>query len=173
MSEAIARYPKALVAIHWVTAAAVLGAWATAEGGREVVQNPPLLHFTLGLAVLALVLPRLVLRLMGGGGAQADHRSRTLAVVAAGAGHGLLYALLIALPLTGWYAASQIGVPVQFLGLDLPALAAPVQGRPGVIAEFHESAGSIILLLAGLHALAAIWHQFVLRDGTLRRMSLR
>ncbi|MBV0893528.1 cytochrome b/b6 domain-containing protein [Paracoccus sp. Z118] len=171
MSETIARYPKTLVAIHWVTAAAVLGAWATAEGGREVVQNPPLLHFTLGLAVLALVLPRLVLRLMGGGD-QADHRSRALAVAAA-AGHGLLYALLIALPVTGWYAASQMGVQVQLLGLPLPALTAPIQGRPGAIAEFHESAGSIILLLAGLHALAAIWHQFVLRDGTLRRMSLR
>lgn len=171
MTETIARYPKALVVIHWVTAAAVLGAWATAEGGREVVQNPPLLHFTLGIAVLALVLPRLVLRLMGGG-AQPDHRSRALAVIA-GAAHGLLYALLIALPLTGWYVASQMGVQVQFLGLHLPALTAPIQGRPGAIAEFHESVGSIILLLAGLHALAAMWHQFVLRDGTLRRMSLR
>lgn len=171
MCETNARYPKALVAIHWATAAAVLGAWATAEGGREVVQNPPLLHFTLGIAVLALVLPRLVLRLMGGG-AWAERRSRPLAVVA-GAGHGLLYGLLIALPITGWYVASQMGVQVQLLGLHLPALAAPVQGRPGAIAEFHESAGSILLLLAGLHALAAIWHQFVLRDGTLRRMSLR
>lgn len=170
MPDMIARYPRALVAIHWVTAAAVLGAWATAEGGREVVQNPPLLHFTLGLAVLALVLPRLVLRLMGG--TQPDHGSRLLAV-ATGAGHGLLYALLIALPLTGWYAASQMGVGVQFLGIHLPALAAPVQGRPGAIAEFHESAGSLILILAGLHAVIALWHQFVLRDGTLRRMSLR
>lgn len=167
----IARYPKALVAIHWLTAAAVLGAWATAEGGWEVVRNPPLLHFTLGLAVLALVLPRLVLRFMGGG-AQVDHRSRPLAV-AANAGHGLLYALLIALPVTGWYAASQMGVGVQFLGIHLPALAAPVKGRPGAVAEFHETAGSLILVLAGLHAVMALWHQFVLRDGTLRRMSLR
>ena len=93
--------------------------------------------------------------------------------MAAAAGHGLLYALLIALPLTGWYAASQMGVQVQFLGLHVPALTAPVAGRPGEIAEFHESAGSIILILAGLHALMALWHQFVLRDGTLSRMSLR
>ena len=72
-----------------------------------------------------------------------------------------------------WYAASQMGVQVQFLGLHVPALTAPVAGRPGEIAEFHESAGSIILVLAGLHALMALWHQFVLRDGTLSRMSLR
>jgi cytochrome b561 len=66
-----------------------------------------------------------------------------------------------------------MGVPVSFFGLQLPALTAPVQGRPGLIAELHENAGTIILILAGLHALMAIWHQFVLRDGTLRRMSLR
>lgn len=171
MPETVARYPKALVAIHWITAAAVLGAWATAEGGREVAEHPPLLHFTLGLAVLVLVLPRLVLRLMRGGSATMS-RSRALAATRA-AGHGLLYALLVVLPVTGWYAASQMGVPVQFLGLDLPALTAPVPGRPGAVAEFHESAGSIILLLAGLHALMALWHQFVLRDGTLSGMSLR
>lgn len=170
MPDMITRYPKALVAIHWITAAAVLGAWATAEGGREVVAEPPLLHFTFGLAVLALVLPRLVLRLRGG--TRPDHGPRPLAV-AAGAGHALLYALLIALPLSGWYAASQMGVGVQFLGVHLPALTAPLQGRPGIVAEFHESAGSLILLLAGLHAVMALWHQFVLRDGTLRRISLR
>lgn len=171
MSETASRYPKPLVVLHWVTAAAVLGAWVTAEGGREVVRNPPLAHFTLGLAVLLLVLPRLLLRL-GGGAAREEGGPRVLAA-AATAGHGLLYALLVVLPITGWYAASQMGVQVQFLGLDLPALAAPVQGRPGAVAEFHESAGSVILVLAGLHALMALWHQFVLRDGTLRRMSLR
>ena len=80
---------------------------------------------------------------------------------------------LIALPITGWYAASRMGVSVSFLGLHLPSIAAPVQGRPGVIAELHENGGTFILILAGLHALMAIWHQFVMRDGTLRRMSLR
>ena len=67
MADTIARYPKALVAIHWATAAAVLGAWATAEGGREVVQNPPLLHFTRGLPGLARGQPPRLLRVLGGG----------------------------------------------------------------------------------------------------------
>lgn len=77
------------------------------------------------------------------------------------------------MPLTGWYAASRMGVSVPFFGLHLPVIATPVQGRPGLIAELHESGGTFILILAGLHALMAIWHQFVLRDGALRRMSLR
>ncbi len=170
MPATISRYPRTLVVIHWITAAAVLGAWATAEGGREVAKNPPLLHFALGLAVLLLVLPRLVVRLTGD--APAETGSRRLAQAAA-AGHGLLYALLIALPLSGWYAASRLGVDVSFLGIHLPALTAPVQGRPGLIADLHENGGTLILILAGLHALLAMWHQFILHDGTLRRMSLR
>jgi len=70
-------------------------------------------------------------------------------------------------------AASRMNVSVSFLGLHLPSIAAPVQGRPGFIAELHENGGTFILILAGLHALMAIWHQFVLGDGALRRMSLR
>ena len=171
MSVATARYSRSLVVIHWVTALAVLGAWLTAEGGREVVRNPPLLHFWLGLAVLVLVVPRLILRLAEPA-PEAGPRHGWLAIGAT-LGHGLLYLLLIALPLTGWYAASRMGVSVPIFGLHLPAIAAPVQGRPGLIAELHENGGTFILILAGLHALMAIWHQFVMRDGTLRRMSLR
>lgn len=171
MPETIARYSKPIVVIHWVSALAVLGAWLSAEGGRKIVQDPPLLHFTLGLAVLILVLPRLILRLIG---PWPEPVVKT-GWLARGAkiGHGALYLLLIGLPVTGWYVASQMGVPVSFAGLPLPALTAPVQGRPGLIAELHENAGNLILILAAMHALAAIWHQLVWRDGTLRRMSLR
>ncbi len=171
MTENAGRHPKALVIIHWLTALLILGAWVTAEEGREVVEEPPLLHFTLGLAVLALIVPRLVLRMTSP--MPADPSRSGLAGGAAKAGHALLYLLMIGLPLTGWYVASQMGVAVSFAGIDLPAIAAPVQGRPGLIAELHESAGTLILVLAGLHMLLALWHQFALRDGTLSRMSLR
>ena len=62
-----------------------------------------------------------------------------------------------------------MGVKVQFLSLNLPAPCAPVQGRPeGAIAALDESAGSLILVLAGLHALTARWQRVVLREETLR-----
>jgi cytochrome b561 len=141
-------------------------------GGRHMAEDPPLLHFSLGLAVIVLIVPRLILRLVGGAPADMDRPGGWLAV-AAKAGHAVLYLFLIALPLTGWYAASRLGVPVSFFGLHLPAIAAPVQGAPGLIADLHENAGTIVFYLAGLHALMAIWHQFVLRDGTLQRMSPR
>lgn len=171
MAGPVERYSKSLIVIHWLTAVFVVGAWLTAEGGRKLVENPPLLHFAFGLTVLALVLPRLMLRLAGptprpaSGGGWLGRVS--------GIGHGVLYLLLIAVPLSGWYVASRMGVEVGFPGLHLPALTAPVPGKPGLIGELHENGGNLILILAGLHMAMALWHQFVRRDGTLRRMSLR
>jgi cytochrome b561 len=163
------RYSSLTIAIHWLTALFVLAAWFTAEGGPNVRSNPPLLHFTLGLAVLLLVVPRLLARWMGATPRGEDPQSRWLEL-AARLGHSVLYLLLIALPLSGWYAASHLGIPVSFLGIGVPSLTAPVQGAPGLIAELHENGGTVILILAGLHALIALWHQFILRDGVLGRM---
>ena len=101
------------------------------------------------------------------------HSANSRLAVAARLGHAVLYLFLIALPLSGWHAASRLGVPVSFFGIQLPAIAGRVQGAPGLVTDVHENADTIILYPAGLHAALAIWHQFVLRDGTLERMSSR
>lgn len=164
------RYSKLTIYIHWITALLILAAWITAEGGHRVRTDPPLLHFSLGLAVLALVVPRLAVRLFSDGPPVEDPQNPWMNL-AAKIGHWVLYLFLVALPLTGWYAASRLGVEVSFFGLHLPSLTAAVEGRPGLIAELHENGGTLVLILAGLHALIALWHQFVLRDGTLGRMN--
>ncbi len=168
MARNPARYSKSMIVIHWLTALLILGAWLTSTGGRHMAENPPLLHFSFGLAVLVLVLPRLVLRFVGGVPDDAQGSGRL--AVAARLGHSLLYLLLTALPLSGWYAASRLGVTVSFFGIHLPAIAERVQGTSGLIADIHENAGTIVLYLAGLHAAMAVWHHYVLRDGTLQRM---
>ncbi len=164
------RYSKTLIFLHWLMALLILAAWFTAEGGRQVRLNPPMLHFSLGLAVLLLIVPRLIARWLDSSPRVEDPQGPWLNL-AAKLGHAVLYAFMIGLPLTGWYAASRLGVSVSFFGLPLPAIAASIQGAPGPIAEFHETGGTIILILAGLHALVALWHQFVLRDGTMQRMN--
>jgi len=164
------RYSQITIAIHWLTAMLVVVAWLTAVGGRHARTDPSTVHFTAGLAVLLLIIPRLLGRWLGAAPQVEDRRQRWLDL-AARAGHTLLYVFLIALPLSGWYAASRLGVPVSFLGIGLPSLTASVQGAPGVIADLHETGGTLILWLAALHALMALWHQFVLKDRTLERMN--
>ena len=164
------RYSQITIAIHWLTAVLVVVAWFTAVGGRHARTDPSYVHFIAGLAVLLLVIPRLLARWLGAAPRIEDPQKRWLDL-AARAGHSVLYLLLIALPLSGWYAASRLGVPISFLGFDLPSLAASVQGAPGEIADLHETGGTLILWLAGLHALIALWHQFIMKDRTLERMN--
>ena len=163
------RYSLLLIAVHWLTALLVAIAYLTSEGGHEVHDNPPLWHFITGLAVLALVLPRLLGRLFGGAPPLADVGGRAL-VLAAKVGHGLLYLMMVCVPLGGWYTASRMGITVAFAGYTLPPLTAAVTGEPGFIAELHENGGNALVILAGLHAAIALWHHFVRHDDTLRRM---
>lgn len=164
------RYASLSIVIHWLTAVLIVAAYITGEGGPNVRTDPPQLHFLIGLSVLLLFVPRVLSRWIGGVPSLQPEPGPMLQL-AARMGHAVLYLFLIALPLTGWYAASQLGVQIDFLGLQLPALAAPVDGRPGLIAEMHETGGSLILILAGLHAVMALWHHYILRDGTLRLMN--
>ncbi|MBE9603252.1 cytochrome b [Acetobacteraceae bacterium H6797] len=164
------RYPRTIVLLHWLTALLIIAAYVTSEGGRRMRADPAMLHFALGLSVLVLTVPRLIARftqrLPG-----PTRQTPPLMAKAAGLGHALLYLLLIGLPLTGWYSASRMGIALDWGFFSLPAIATATDGPAGIVAEIHETAGNVILYLAGAHALIAIWHHVVMRDGTLSRMS--
>ena len=83
---------------------------------------------------------------------------------------GFAVLLLVAVPVTGWVAASMMGVVMTKAGITVPPIATAVEGRIGLIGDVHQWGGNAILVLAGLHAVAALWHHFFLKDATLRRM---
>ena len=164
------RYPRLLMAIHWLTAALIVFAWFSGDW-RDAARHhsPEAIHGMAGLAVLALFVPRLLVRLFGGTPADPPGTSRAM-VIAAKAGHGLLYLFIIFLPLMGWYAGSLKGMDLQFFGLTVPPLATMTDGKAGFIGDAHEVGGNVLMVLAGGHALMALYHQYFLRDGTLMRM---
>jgi cytochrome b561 len=165
------RYSTLMIVLHWSTAIVVVVAYALSESGRHLRKDTAFLHFAFGLIVLMLTVARF--------GARAFGRSAPpLATVApwlawlGKAVHTLLYLLLIAVPLTGWYSASQMGMPAKLFTLTLPALTMPSSnGKPGAIGGLHQLGGNLILLLAGLHLAGVLWHQFIVKDGIFRRMS--
>ena len=169
MERKIAKYSTLMIAIHWLTAILVVAAYLLSEGGRRVRTDPPFWHFVCGIAVLALVFPRLIARLLGGAPPAQDAGSALLNK-AVKLGHGTLYLLLVAVPLTGWYAVSRLGVPVDLFGWTLPPIATAVKGNIGIIANVHQIGGNVILILAGMHAAMGLWHQFIRHDHTLERM---
>jgi cytochrome b561 len=129
-------------------------------------------HSALGLAVLVLMLVRL--------GWRATHTVPALPastpawmVGASKLMYAAFYLLLFALPLSGWLLASVEGEAVSFFGLfAVPGLPVAGVGESGedAIEELHEVLGNVLLVLAGLHTLAALKHHFIDRDNVLRSM---
>jgi len=85
--------------------------------------------------------------------------------------HWALYALLFAMPLTGWMMSSASNYPVSWFGLvQLPDLVAPDRSLKEQFEEIHELLAKVLIALALLHVAAALKHQFIDRDGLLFRM---
>jgi cytochrome b561 len=85
--------------------------------------------------------------------------------------HYLLYALLLAEAALGFAFRWGAGRPMEFFGFGIPPMIAEM-ARPDrrQLREFHEWIGWAIIVLALLHALAALYHHYVLKDRVLERM---
>jgi cytochrome b561 len=129
------------------------------------------MHKSIGITVLALVLLRIGWRLYAGAPAPVAGTPSWQARIAA-ATHALLYALLLAMPLTGWLYDSASGLrPFRWFGLVLmPKLAAPAKGLADTARDAHEWLFWVLVALVALHAAAALHHHLFRNDPTLSRM---
>ncbi|MGE5758408.1 MAG: cytochrome b, partial [Sideroxydans sp.] len=74
------------------------------------------------------------------------------------------------MPITGWLLLSATGKPVPFFGLELPALIGENKDLAKTLKDIHEFVGTAGYYLIGLHAAAALYHHYIVRDNTLLRM---
>lgn len=127
-------------------------------------------HKSLGLTLLALALIRLAWRALNPTPALPG-TLKTYERYLARATHAALYALLIALPVTGWIMSSARGFPVSWFNLvQLPNLVARSPTLYHAMVRTHIVLASALGLILILHIAAAIRHHFVLHDEVLRRM---
>ena len=85
--------------------------------------------------------------------------------------HGLLYALMAAVPLLGWLFSSASGYRVVWLGLlPLPNLVAKNKLLADMLGDIHATLAWLLFYVVLLHLAAALKHHFYDRDDTLRRM---
>jgi len=77
---------------------------------------------------------------------------------------------MIGMPLAGWLLLSAEGDPIPFFGLQLPELISQNKNVAELIKEAHEAGGTVGYFLIGLHAAAALFHHYIVRDNTLARM---
>ncbi len=128
------------------------------------------LHKSLGLTLLALATLRLLWRGYAGAPAPVPGTPTWQARLASGT-HWLLYALLFAIPLSGWTFNSAAGYPLQWFGLfNLPALVERNQTLRDAAGNAHEVLFWTLVVLTLVHAAAALYHHVFKRDATLARM---
>jgi cytochrome b561 len=85
--------------------------------------------------------------------------------------HGLLYALLFAIPISGWMYSSATGVEVVYLGfLPLPSLVPKGKALAATLKTVHYVLNFTLVGLVLVHTGAALWHRYVDRDLALWRM---
>jgi cytochrome b561 len=83
----------------------------------------------------------------------------------------LLYALLVAIPVSGWLYSSSTGVQVVYLGqVPLPDLVPKDRGLAAALKVVHVALNASLVALVVVHAAAAVRHHFADRDTVLARM---
>lgn len=167
------RYDTLTRTLHWLIALLVVATYGIGLF-RETLPKGDFrtallaLHMSVGLALLALMLPRLINRLLAP--ALPPVPMAPSMALAAKLTHAGLYLLLLALPVVGLLAAWIKGRTVGFFGVPLPSPFTVNRDMAHTLEEAHELLGHALMALAGLHAVAALYHHKVLKDGILVRM---
>ena len=167
-------YDGVAIVLHWATAALVIANFALsqlwdwfAKPTKGLLEDT---HMSFGVLLAAVIVVRLVWRWIPG------HQMSSLEAgwvrLASKATHYLLYALLAAEAGLGFAFRWGAGRPMAFFGSGIPSPVGEVMGRPlrHQLREFHEWIGWTIIVIALLHALAALYHHYVLKDRVLQRM---
>ena len=182
MSEAVLnppRYSMTVIALHWLSALAVLGLLMSGWYMADLPLSPQRLklfnwHKWAGVSVLVLTLLRLPLRLthrLPAPPVELLRQTPAWQLRLAGATHLALYGLLLVVPLIGWAHSSATGFSVVLFGvLPLPDLLPRDKALAELVKPWHAVGAYSLCALVVLHLAAALKHQFVDKDGLMRRM---
>lgn len=167
------QYDPVAMGLHWATVFLVLANFLLSQFWEDFARPTRHLmivtHMSFGILLGAAVIARIGWRLIPGH--QLPLIVEGWVEIASKAVHWLLYLLLLAEAVLGFVLRWSGGEAMSFFGLLLPSPLAKVP-RPThhLIAETHEWVGWTIVILATAHALAALYHHYVVKDDVLRRM---
>ena len=159
---------------HWAVLALLVVefpiAWTMPEVHKDTRPDGLIFwHLLFGTLIFAVVILRVLWRI--------SHRAPPEVpmprwqAVTANATHKLLYVVLFVLPLMGWANASSRGWDVKLLGtISLPALAPRGSDWGHALGDVHQAVAISLLVIIGLHVVAVLYHQWLIRDSLLQRM---
>lgn len=169
-------YSRRMVIAHWLTLALLIAAWFLGEMlvDARIEKAAPLAgyfaHALLGGAILLLTIMRLIFRSVDG--APPPVNNSLLEMVGRGVHFGL-YTLLVLVSVSGFMVLLTSSVGEALVTGGTIVLPAEYTG-PSAIPHFvHETLVTVGIAVVALHILGASRHQFIIKDGLMRRMSLR
>ena len=168
------QYHPASVFLHWLVFLLVVAAFITIElkgqfpKGSEARDLCKSIHGVFGQLIFLAMIIRLAIRKIYG--VPQPMNSRLLLTHLAKAMHLLLYTLLLISPIFGILYFQYAGKEIHFFGLVWPQFVTPNPEMKKLVEGIHEFLGNSLYFLIGIHALAALWKHYVVKDDTLRRM---
>lgn len=174
------RYPISLRILHWLMAVLILGMIAGGWVMKELSGKDPLradlygLHKSFGVILLALIVLRIVVRTL----TRIPPLPQGLSAMekrGAKAGHLLLYAGMVAVPLSGFVMSMAGGHGIKFFGMPLPNLMELNRKLSHFAHEWHELLPYVLLGVIALHLAGALKHRFAddAANDVLPRMGIR
>src|SRR3990167_3791960 len=169
-------YSKRMVIIHWLTLLLLIVAWYLGDAliDARIEKNATLIgyfaHALMGGAILLLTILRMTFR--GVDGTPPPVGNSVMDIVARGVHHGL-YVLLILLSITGFMTLLTSTVGMALVTNAAILLPAEYTGPSVIPHSVHEILVTVMMVVVMVHILGAIKHQFIMKDGLMRRMSLR
>ena len=169
------RFDGMQMALHWLTFLLVIGnyllarTWRFLPKGSAPRHELQSLHISVGVLFAVILVTRILWR--AGPARRPLPVTRGVVRLASDGVHYLLYALLIAQVVFGvlwaWVVPEGFGV---FWLFSIPSPINLTKADGHFFGSLHATIANVILIVAGLHAAAALFHHFVLRDGLLWRM---
>ena len=170
------RYTKTAMLLHWLIALLIISAFLLGLVMTDIHGITPTKlkyyswHKWMGCTVLALAVLRVLWR--------STHRPPppppgmpAWQHKAADAVHYLLYFLIFAVPISGYFYTAAAGVPVVYLGLiPLPTLIDPNPELKPILKSVHYVLTMTMAAFVLAHAAAALKHHFIDRNNVLKRM---
>lgn len=177
MSTIAQRFTPTQRSLHWLMALLIFVAYFLIEqrglfprgsaGKAAMVQG----HFWTGLTIFVLAIWRLAVRRRDGSPPVTPALDRWNALAATSL-HVALYLFFLVQPMLGLATAWSDGksVLIPFTKIALPALLAPNEALTHTLEDLHGTIGTVFYWVIGIHVLATLWHHFVRKDNTLKRM---
>lgn len=169
------RYGLVAQLLHWIVVALLITQFTLgikAHGLPISLERLILLarHKSIGLTIFALIVLRLVWRWYSPP-PPLPPTPRPWFRTAARLSHGLMYALLLAMPIVGWLLSSASNLSVSWFGwFTLPNLVKPDHRLAHWLLLTHQSMAWLLMAVIIIHVGAALWHHLILKDDVLMRM---